>query len=242
MAQMQQAKIFLDSYDLTGDANAVALELGAEKLPATAFGADTRVGVPGLKTFKGSIAGFVRLGLGLTEEFLSSKLALADVPLTVVPTLTAAEGDPSFSVKCDLATYTPWGGKVGDISQFTLEAEATSAEAVRGQVIHNATRSTSGNGTVFNLGAAAAGKSVFATLHLLALAGTGTPTLTAKIQSAALVGFGSPTDRITFPALTAVGSQWGQLLGPVTDGFWRVIWTLSGTGPSALFLVTLGIQ
>src|SRR5690348_2437436 len=90
------AKLWLDSYDLSGDANAVALEQAVEKEDATTFGADTRVFKPGLKTFKGSAAGLANLGPGLSEEFLSNKLTLADVVFSVGPT-TGAEGEPAWS-------------------------------------------------------------------------------------------------------------------------------------------------
>lgn len=235
------AKIWLAEYDLSGDLNAVALEETVDQLEATTFGATTKITKPGLLDLKASVAGFINLGAGFSEEFLSSKLGLADVPMTIGPT-TGAEGEPAYSFPAAIATFDPLAGKVSDTSmqKFTIEAENTSVRLVRGTIGHNAARTTTGTGTVFNLGAVAAGQGLYGILHVPAISGG--PTVTIKIQSAALVGFGSPTDRITFTAVTTKTSQYAFLLGAITDAFWRVTWTITGgAGPSITFIVNIGI-
>lgn len=234
------AKVFLGKYELTGDLNAVAIEEGVDMQDATALGADTKISKAGLKTVKASVAGFVNLGAGLSEEFLASQLAVADVPFTVGPT-TGAEGEPAYSFLASLASFNPVAGAVGDIQKFEAEAEATSSELVRGIILTNAARSGSGNGTVFNPGAVGAGQKLYGVLHMPVI--TGGPTVTVKIQSASSGGFGSPTDRITFSGLAVPGSQWIEVAGPITDAFWRATWTFAGgAGPSATFLVHMAIQ
>ncbi|HXH40182.1 MAG TPA: hypothetical protein VNN08_16250 [Thermoanaerobaculia bacterium] len=234
------AKIWLDKFDLTGDMNAIAIDQSVEQQDNTAFGIGTKITRPGLLALKASLAGFVNLGTGNSEEFLSSKLGVADVPLTIGPT-TGAEGEPAYSFNADLATFSPIQGKVGDILKFTAEAQATSSKLVRGTILHNAARTGSGTGTIFNLGAVGATQALYAALHVPAISGG--PTVTIKVQSAALVGFGSPTDRITFTAVTTTASQWAvPIPGAITDAFWRISWTFAGgASPSCTFIVNVGI-
>src|SRR6266568_1746989 len=108
MAQnvLANCKAWLAEYDLSSDLNAVAVEEGVEQQDATAFGIGTKVTRPGLLTVKGVLAGFLNLGTGLSEEFLSSKLAVADVPFTASPT-TGAEGEPAYSFLADIAKFDP---------------------------------------------------------------------------------------------------------------------------------------
>src|SRR5205807_3438837 len=154
--------------------------------------------IPRLRTVKDSLAWLINLGAGLSEEFLSSKPAIADVPLTIGPT-TGAEGEPGFSFPANLATFNPLAGKVGDMQNFAVEALATSARLVRGTILHNAARVATGTGTIFNLGAVAAGQSVYGILHVPAISGG--PTVTIKVQSAPTVGFAAPVDRPSFTAV-----------------------------------------
>lgn len=234
-------KIWLAEYDLASDLNAVAIEQMVDQLEATTFSAGAKFRKPGLLDLKASIAGFINYGAGLSEEFLSSKLQVADVPLTISPT-TGAEGEPAYSFPAAIASFNPVSGKVTDttMQKFTLEAENTSVRLVRGTIGHNAARTGTGTGTIFNLGAVAAGQGLYGILHVPAISGG--PTVTIKIQSAPTVGFASPTDRITFTAVAAKTSQYVALLGAITDAFWRVTWTFAGgSSPSITFIVNIGI-
>lgn len=235
------ARVWMGKYELTSDLNAVAIEQGVDAQDATTLGADTKIFKPGLKMVKASMVGLVNLGSGLSEEFLSAQLALADVPFTVAPT-TGAEGELAFSFLAALASYSPMAGSVGDIQKFEAGAEASAAELVRGLILTSVQRSGSGNGTIFNPGAVAANQFLYGVLHFPAISGG--PTVTVKIQSASSGGFGSPTDRITFTGVTVPGAQWAVAIpGPITDAFWRATWTFAGgAGPLATFVVNMAIQ
>jgi hypothetical protein len=242
--QLTNAKILLDSYDLTGDMNAVALEQGVEPQDATVFGTPplTRIFKPGLLTTKMSGAGFVNFGPNLSEEFLSSKLGLLDVPLSLA-TPTGADGDTAWSLMAALASFVPLQGSAGDMLKFNIEAMATSYELVRGIIVKNGTVSSAGSGTAFNQGLVGSGQQLFATLHVLAISGGGTWTF--KIQSDDAQGFPSATDRITFSAVTVKGSQWAvPVNGPIaTDTWWRANWSVAGGGGNSItFVIVLAIQ
>lgn len=136
-----------------------------------------------------------------------------------------------------------FGAAVGDVDAFTMTGRST-WPLVRGRCAHpsGVARSTTSTGTIYQLGAVPANKRVYANLHVLSATGT-TPSLTAKIQSAAAIGFSSPTDRLSFAAKTAAGGEALRSDGTaITDQYWRVSWTISGTTPSFLFLVAFGIE
>lgn len=237
------AKIWLAEYDLSSDLNAVAIDQMVDQLEATTFGLGTKITKPGLLDLKASIAGFINLGSGLSEEFLSSKLALADVPLTIAPT-TGFEGEPAYSFPAEVATFNPVSGKVTDTSmqKFTVDAENTSMRLVRGTIGngYNTPRTVTGTGTIYQLGAVAAGQGLYGILHVPAISGG--PTVTIKIQSAPTVGFAAPVDRIVFTAVAAKTSQYVQLLGAITDQYWRTTWTfVGGASPSITFITNMGI-
>jgi hypothetical protein len=240
--KLTNAKIWLDSYDLTSDVSAVALEQGIEPKDVTTFGNVARISAPGLFTARATAAGLVNLGTGLSEEFLSTKLSLIDQPLTFGCD-GGADGDTAYSMMAALGSFTPLQGEVGEMLKFNLEAMATSYELVRGIIGKNGTVSAAGSGTAFNLGLVGAGKQLFGTLHVLAISGGGTWTF--KIQSDDTNGFPSPIDRITFNALTLKGSQWAvPINGPIaSDIWWRGNWSVAGgAGNSITFALFIGIQ
>lgn len=135
------------------------------------------------------------------------------------------------------------GEAVGEIAPWTGTAKSA-WPLVRGQFAHppGLARTSTGTGTALLLGAAATGQRLYAALHVLSAAGT-TPSLTARIESDDTAGFASPTTRLTFDPATAGG---GQILrgdgAAITDTYYRVAWTISGTTPSFMLAVSLGIR
>ena len=76
--------------------------------------------------------------------------------------------------------------------------------------------------------------------HAFSFGGT-TPTITVIVQSAALVGFGSPTTRLSFTLANGVTSEMLSVAGPITDAFWRVSYTVTGPTPLIYFSTVAGI-
>lgn len=81
---------------------------------------------------------------------------------------------------------------------------------------------------------------MYVALHVLSVSGT-TPSLTVIVQSDDNVGFTTPTIRISFTAATEVGAQWGSVAGALTDDYWRISYTISGTNPVFAFAVSAGV-
>lgn len=244
MAQqiLSQSKLYAAGYDFSGDMKGIALRLGADQQDNTTFGSGgTRSRLAGLRTGAFQLDGVwnISSSAAAADDTAFANVGLNDVPVSIAPQ-TGAEGEVVYLMKANQADYAP-GAKVGDLFTFSANGETT-GEVVRGVLLHNATRTAGGNGTITNAGAVTSTQSAYAALHILAMTTTGTPSFTCKIQSAALVGFGSPTDRITFTAASAVGGEWATpVAGAITDAYWRIVYTLTNIS-SITFAVSFGIK
>lgn len=141
-----------------------------------------------------------------------------------------------------LRTKASWWGDLGEVGGFSMDAVG-SWPLVRGLSAHpsGTARSGNGNGTSLQLGAVPQGRHLYANLHVLSASGT-TPNLTVNVQSDNGTGFGSPTALGSFAARSTPGGQSLRFAGPITDDWFRVTWTITGTTPSFLFLASLGIE
>lgn len=227
-------KWWLGGYDLSGRFNTGGLVTTCEDQDATAFSANTRIGIPGLPKTRAEFGGFVGFGAGEPDDVFAAIQRLEDQVLSVSPQ-TGAEGDRVYAFLAALASYQP-RGRVGERFEFAGSAFATGAPLIPGTLLHHATRNASGDGTALQVGAVLSGQQLYAWLHVLAITGT----LDVLVQSDTS-GFPSPTTRVTFAQAAAIGAQWAlPVAGPITNDFWRASWTLSGGG-SALFVVGIGI-
>lgn len=237
------AKLWVAGFDWTGDMNELALKFGAEAKDNTVLGSGTRTRAPGLMNFSFAHKGFWNGGNNnIDDAIFNSVLGVDATVMSLDGQSSGTEGDVAFTGQVIAGAYEP-GAKIGDLLAFGVSGDGD-GPLVRGTLMGARTVGSSGNGSVFQVGAVPAGQKMFASLHVLqGVAGT-TPTLDVKLQSAALVGFGSPTDRITFAQKTAPGAQWGTpVAGSITDQFWRVVWTVGGTGgPSFPFVVVAGFR
>lgn len=234
---IKDAKVYLGEKDISGDLNTVALSYEAEMQDDTAMGDDTRSNKPGLTNVGVAMEGFVESDDAI-EDLLWDKFTVAGEVLTVAPE-TGAAGETAFSFKSLIATYTP-GGTVGDLLSFSSDANGTGS-LYKGTVMETGAKTVTANGTARQLGAAAAGQKVYASLHVLAVSGTN-PTLDVIVQSDDASGFAAPTARITFGQMSDIGAELLTLDGPITDDWWRVRFEIGGTGdPSFTFLVVVGI-
>ena len=68
------------------------------------------------------------------------------------------------------------------------------------------------------------------------------PFSVTKSQSDDNSSFTSPTDRITFSNITAIGADYQSAAGAITDTYYRLNYTISGTSPSFSIHATIGIE
>ena len=100
-------------------------------------------------------------------------------------------------------------------------------------------KSTTANGTAFDLGVVSSCQRLIGVLHVTQVSARSIFT----IQSATSSGFTAPTTRITFTETTAIrGELPTPVSGPIADhNFWRASWTFSSSG-SQKFLVGMAIR
>lgn len=242
------SRLFVAGADFTGNSNKLELDATVEEKETTAF-------APTGDVWKELLGGIRSTTLQGSGQWEADDLALGKVDDTNWGNLGAVVGHtmcPATAAVSSLAYLSAFlksqytlGGALGDVAPWQANASG-SWPLVRGTVAHDpgTARTASGTGTSIQLTASApgvpAGKQLYANLHVLSVAGT-TPSLTVAIQTDDNTSFTSPATAMTFGAFTAKGGQSLRVAGPVTDNFVRASWTISGTAPSFLFLVSVGV-
>lgn len=235
-------RLYAVGADLTGASNKIELssEIG-DKETTNYLSAGYKEVIGGLGSAEVSAEGQWEAGDSTkVDDALWARLGGVG-PWTTCPD-GAAVGDLAYITQCLTASYA-LGGAVGDVAPWTGKG-ASSWPLVRGQMAHPAgtARTSTGTGTGVQLGAVTAGKRLYAALHVLSVSGT-TPSITARIESDDNSGFTTPTTQLTFTATGAAGGEALRTTGSViTDNWWRVAWTISGTTPSFMFATSFGIR
>lgn len=238
---LTNVRLWAGGADLTSHSNKVELSAEVEAKDATNYGSQ------GWKEHLGGLAASSLKGAGQWEAGDPGLIdnhawgQLGAVGAWTVSPHAGAVGDVAYLLSALESSYTLLGD-VGEVAPWAADA-MSSWPMPRGQVAHpsGTARTASGTGTALQLGALAAGQRMYASLHVLSVAGTSTPTITARVESDDASGFPSATTRLTFAAATA---RTGQILrtdgSAITDDWWRIAWTISGTSPSFLFAAALG--
>lgn len=238
------ARIFAGAADLTGSTNRVELSCTVEEKDATTFkpsgAAAWREVLGGVASTTVSAAGTWEAGdPGMVDDALWAALNGRSRLLWTVCPAGASPGDLAYFAS-GLVTSYQIGDAAGEVAPWEAEA-AGSGLLLRGAVaVSPGARGGDGEGDGLQLGALAAGQRLYAGLHVLSAAGT-SPSLTVRVESDTDDTWGSPTTRATFNPATGAGSQVVSVTGPVTDTWWRVAWEITGTDPSFVFLVAVGI-
>jgi hypothetical protein len=235
-------RLFAVGADLTGASNKIELTAEVEDKETTNYYSN------GYKEVIGGLGSAEVTGEGQWEAADATKVDNASWsqlggvgPWTACPD-NAAVGDLAYITQCLRSSYA-LGGSIGDVAPWSGKG-ASAWPLVRGQMAHPAgtARTSTGVGTGVQLGAVAANKRLYAALHVLSVSGT-TPSITARIESDDNSGFTTPTTQLTFTAATAASGEALRTAGSaITDNWWRVAWTISGTTPSFLFATSFGIR
>jgi hypothetical protein len=239
---LQNVRLFAAGADYTTRNNRIEIGMEAESKDSTAFAASGGTWHEELSGIRSStITGGGQWEAGDTSMVDDSSFYTvgATVPVTVAPQ-TAADGALAYMTAYNRQAYT-LGGQVGDVVPWTGTWAGTWAVA-RGMVIATPTiRTATGTGSIFQLPVpVTAAQYAVGTLHLMSL--TAGASVTVTIQSAATIGFASPTTRLTFNAQAAIGGQVFRIAGPITDQYWRASYTITGTTPSLLFMSAIGVS
>jgi hypothetical protein len=244
---LTNVRIFSGAVDLTGAANRVEITPQVEVKDTTNFGSVDANGVLWADKIAALFSANIAAG-GQWEALDASKVdddqwanfgGIGPWSFSG-PSGLVAEGSPAYLINAVRTSYTIFDA-VGEVAPWQASALSTSGY-VRGAYLLNpgTARTATGTGAVVQLPAVPAGDSMWAAIHVLSASGT-TPAFTATLQSAALVGFGSPTTRATFTVANGRTSEFKQVAGPITDQFWRISYTVTGTTPSFLVASTAGV-
>lgn len=239
---LTNAKILVGQADLSGYSNNVNVQAETDALDSTTFGSSGyRSMVGGLTQVSMDLKGLWQAtDGGYPDDRLFTDLGVAAVPMTITPS-GATVADPAYFTKVMRPSYM-LGAQVGDLVGFESKAVGDGTALIRGQVADNQARTATGTTTVLSLSAPTASTRVYAAIHVLAVSGTGTPTLTATLQGDNAVGFPSPATVATGTGITAVGSQWvAGAYGVNADSYFRLSYVISGTNPSFTVVAAIGV-
>ena len=232
-------KVFAGGYDLSSNITSVNLDISADELDATTInsgGFRSRLG--GIKDSSLTMDGFFEAGANKPDALLGASVG-SELVVTTVP--DAGVGNTAYFLKSTLFSYNILGA-IGEITPFTVSKSGSSDVVVRGTIQLDSSLTASGNSTGTQLGAVGATEKCYAGIHCYSVAGTSTPTITFKLQSDDNSSFTSPTDRITFTGITAIGSAFQSVSGTITDQYWRLNYVISGTNPAFGIHATICIE
>jgi len=201
-------KVFSGGYDLSSHITSVNLDITAEELDATTInsgGFKSKLG--GIKDSTLQLDGFYEAGANKPDALLGASVG-NELLVTTVP--DAGVGNTAYFMKSRLFSYQMFGA-VGEIAPFSISKSQSSDVVVQGKVQIDGALTASGNSPGVQLGAVGATEKCFVGIHCYGVSGTSTPTITFKLQSDDNASFTSPTDRITFTGITAIGSEVEQI-------------------------------
>jgi hypothetical protein len=230
---------WVNQYDFSSYATDLEANVDVDDVDATTFGSGGwREYQSGLRKTEAKLTTFMDTATGGTEPVANALLASNGTILSC--TQTGAQGSPAVILR-GFFDHEDLLGKVGEMAKVGLTFQGAKNEGLlHGNLVAaKQTQTTSGNVTGTQMSAVGSTGKLWSALHVFSASGT-TPSLTALVKSSSTLG-GAYTTRITHTAATAAGSELVSLAGPITDTFYRVDWTISGTTPSFSFAVVVGI-
>ncbi|MFM2078534.1 MAG: hypothetical protein RJA49_2424 [Actinomycetota bacterium] len=199
--------------------------------------------VPSIRSLVCNLDGFQDFAAGALDEWLRANVG-GTVVATLAP-LSGAVGTVAAISRGVLGGYRPINAAVGDIPAVQVVVNPGGTPVAEGLVVQASTTPVTVTASTVGqqIGAISAAQNVFAAIHVLSVAGTASPSISAQIQSGPTLGGAYVNRGAAGAALTAVGGQWlsTALAAPVTDTFWRVTWTITGTTPSFAVVASLAI-
>lgn len=232
--------ICFGGYKLQSLLSSMNIDQTADAVESTTFGSGgDRDFTPGLQGTGFGAVGFMENDA--VDGALQSALAVADTVVQVCPQNGTAGGPAAFFKA--LTTSYQMTGAVGDMLGFTLGAQCNAPEGlIRGTLMVNSTAVTSTTtSTGRQLGAIGAGQTLYAALNVFGVDGT-SPELVVTVESDDNADFTSATTQATFSTFDAIGAEIQTVAGAVTDDYWRVVATISGSDPVFGVMISLGIK
>ena len=226
-----QAQVLLDEFNLHQFAQSFSCEPMIDLHDASVLGTTSRIKHPGLKHATASSALFLDDAATTgSYDVLKSKYGAATPGILSYAQLGFAIGNPAILLYLNSIRFGV-ESIVEDLNKLSFNAEAAEDAADFGVSLHAYAAETSSTNSASVDNAAATTNGGVGVIHVAAISGTSTPTLTAKIQHS--VDNSVWVDLITFTALTAVGKQRVEVAaGTTINRYLRTISTITGSSPS----------
>lgn len=233
--------VLIDQFDFSGWFREVTSSAEVETAETTAFSTATKPAksyIAGFADGTFSLSGMFDGSVDAVDEEFQLRLGQADDTLFTIAPAGTTVGNRVFMAQA-LPTSYEITSPVSDIVGISLEAQVDGG--LRGGVSlhpHTTARTSTADGTSVDQLASSTSGAV-AQLHVLSVAGTGSPTLTVDVQhSSDNVSF---VDLLNFTAATTVTSQRLTVAqGTTINRYVRAQWTISGSSPSFTFCVSWG--
>lgn len=193
---LENLKLYVQEYDLSGYWNSTTLELRRKILDSTKFGSGGEEFCPdGLKSLAFVYTGFFNNAVAYKPDdiIFPHLYGTNDLIATLCPT-DGSDGEVAYCFK-HVLNYTPIDGAAGDVAGFAVDAKGT-GEVVRGTILKNATSDITegGTGTTYNIGSCAPGQTLYAYIH--DYEDTGDGTLSVDIYSDTASGMATEVKQI----------------------------------------------
>jgi hypothetical protein len=241
---LQNVRLFAGGADLTTVNNKAEITAEVEEKEATAF-------APSGPLWREVLGGIRSTSIDASGQWEAGDLSKVDNSMwaqsgsrdawTVCPE-GAAFGSLAWFTAAMRQSYN-LGGAVGDVAPWTAKGSG-GWPLVRGNIDVSPGSPISASPSfappIEIVGGVPEGQSLYAALHVFSVSGT-TPELTTVINSDDNTDFSSPDQRLAFDPQTTVGSQIIRVAGPITDTYFAAASTLTGTDPSFLVAIAIGV-
>jgi hypothetical protein len=175
------------------------------------------------------------------DEYLRGIVGAGQQVLTLAP-VGDTVGTVAQVTRGLIDTLQSFDGQVGNPSNLKLKVWGAQSILAEGQVTQSSsgTITATGNTSPVQVGALSAIQSMYAAVHVLSVTGT-TPSATFQLASSATSGGAYTVRGSAGAAMTAAGAQWLTAAGAVTDTWWRLNVTVSGTTPVFTVLASIAV-
>lgn len=116
----QDYKVTVDDDDLSESIASVTLDITTDEVETTAFGAEFRTRIGGLKDASVSLDFHQDFAAGSIDDLLFPLLGTT-VEITIAPTSEAISAtNPTYTFDCLVTQYQPFAGAVGDLATLSI--------------------------------------------------------------------------------------------------------------------------
>jgi hypothetical protein len=245
MPVLKDCNIYFGGYDLTSVANELSIETMYADVDVTTFGsagALTRVG--GLQDSNISLMTFLDPSISEPAFFGDRGGVVELVSAVAFPTGgTVTVGDRCYAARAMLKSISD-PMKVGDVAKINATLSGAQAEGVlQGTVLtpKQTVATSTSTGAFSNLGAVAAGQSLYFGVHVFSVTGDRSPTFQLQRNPTSPATTGASVTVISLSRSTT-GGLFGSSATVITDPYWRVVCNSGGTTGSVTYAAFAAIQ